>query len=78
MRTTIDKAGRIVIPRELRERIGLIPGPVDVHAVGNAIQIEIPEHEVDLELLDGLLTLPQDDQKLGDDEVRELRFDAQR
>lgn len=78
MRTTIDKAGRIVIPRELRERVGLAPGPVDIHAVGNAIQIEVPEHEVDLELIDGLLTLPPGDQKIGDDDVRELRFGAQR
>lgn len=67
-----------MIPRELRERVGLAPGPVDIHAVGNAIQIEIPEHEVDLELVDGLLTLPRGDQKLDDDDVRELRLDLQR
>jgi AbrB family looped-hinge helix DNA binding protein len=26
MRTTIDKAGRVVIPAVLRERVGLLPG----------------------------------------------------
>jgi AbrB family looped-hinge helix DNA binding protein len=26
MRTTIDKAGRVVIPATLRERLGLVPG----------------------------------------------------
>ena len=26
MRTTIDKAGRVVIPAQLRERLGLLPG----------------------------------------------------
>jgi AbrB family looped-hinge helix DNA binding protein len=26
MRTTIDKAGRVVIPASIRERVGLIPG----------------------------------------------------
>jgi AbrB family looped-hinge helix DNA binding protein len=26
MKTTIDKAGRVVIPREVRERLGLLPG----------------------------------------------------
>jgi AbrB family looped-hinge helix DNA binding protein len=26
MRTTIDKAGRVVIPSSLRERAGLVPG----------------------------------------------------
>jgi len=26
MRTTIDKAGRVVIPAAIRERVGLLPG----------------------------------------------------
>ena len=29
MRTTIDKAGRVVIPREIRRRVGLEPGDVE-------------------------------------------------
>lgn len=57
MRTTIDKAGRIVVPKEIREQVGLVPGPVDIHIVGNAIQIEVPESEVELVEIDGRLVI---------------------
>jgi AbrB family looped-hinge helix DNA binding protein len=39
MRATIDKAGRLVIPKQLREQIGLIPGPVEIHAQGAALLV---------------------------------------
>lgn len=79
MRTTIDKAGRIVIPRELREQAGLVPGPVDVHLVGNAIQIEVPESEVELvEDEDGRLLIASGGTGLTTEELRALRFADQR
>ncbi|HEX9491730.1 MAG TPA: AbrB/MazE/SpoVT family DNA-binding domain-containing protein [Thermoanaerobaculia bacterium] len=41
MKTTIDSAGRIVIPRVIRHAIGLEPGAVvDVEARGGSISIE--------------------------------------
>ena len=40
MRTTIDKAGRVVIPAALRERAGLAPGS----------ELEITEDELGLRL----------------------------
>ena len=41
MRTTIDKAGRLVIPRPLRDRIGLAGGgEVELELDGAAIRIE--------------------------------------
>ena len=40
MRTTIDKAGRVVIPAVLRERAGLTPG----------VELEISEDETGLRL----------------------------
>ncbi len=40
MRTTIDKAGRVVIPAPLRERAGLVPGS----------ELEITEDDLGLRL----------------------------
>ena len=41
MRTTIDKAGRLVIPRSLRERIGLGDGGVvELELDGAGVRIE--------------------------------------
>lgn len=41
MRTTIDRAGRIVIPKQIRRQAGLGPGAtVEVHFHDNRIEIE--------------------------------------
>lgn len=40
MRTTIDKAGRLVIPKALRDQLGLQPGEVEVSADGAALRVE--------------------------------------
>ena len=41
MRTTIDGAGRIVVPKALRDQLGLEPGtPLDVHASDGRLEIE--------------------------------------
>ena len=40
MRTTIDRAGRVVIPREIRRRVGLEPGAVEITADGAGVRIE--------------------------------------
>jgi len=41
MRTTIDAAGRLVIPREIRREAGLEPGtPLDVRWQDGRIEIE--------------------------------------
>jgi AbrB family looped-hinge helix DNA binding protein len=41
MRTTIDKAGRVVIPASVRDRAGLTPGTI--------LQIAVDEHGVHLQ-----------------------------
>jgi AbrB family looped-hinge helix DNA binding protein len=41
MKATIDKAGRLVIPKGLRDGLGLVPGEVDVFADGAALRIEL-------------------------------------
>ena len=41
MRTTIDPAGRMVIPKEIREQAGLKPGmTLEVHCRAGRIEIE--------------------------------------
>jgi len=42
MKTTIDVAGRIVVPKSLREALGLKPGqPLEIHASDGRPEIEI-------------------------------------
>ncbi|MFF1539871.1 AbrB/MazE/SpoVT family DNA-binding domain-containing protein [Microbacterium sp. NPDC058269] len=76
MKATMDKAGRIVIPAALRERVGLIPGPVDLILDGNGIRIEIEAPDNLIEkggrlVITGGPTLTVDD-------IRELRLADQR
>jgi AbrB family looped-hinge helix DNA binding protein len=77
MRTTIDKAGRLVIPKDLRERIGLGPGVVDIHVEGASLRIE-PVASDRLVERDGRLTVPAAGMSLDDDQVRSLRDVDQR
>jgi AbrB family looped-hinge helix DNA binding protein len=77
MRTTIDKAGRLVIPRALRDRIGLVGGgEVELELVGSAVRIE-PVSGSDLKDVAGLLVIPATGTPLTGDLVREL-IDADR
>lgn len=62
MITTIDKAGRIVIPKPMRERLGLERGgEVEITELGEAIAIAPRPLEFTLvEGKHGLLTAPAD------------------
>lgn len=77
MRTTIDKAGRLVIPKSLREQSGITTGEVEISLEGAAIRIESVATD-DLIEEDGLLLLPSGGPPLDDDAVRELRLADQR
>jgi AbrB family looped-hinge helix DNA binding protein len=58
MRATIDKAGRLVIPRPLRDRIGLAHGgEVELELDGAAVRIE-PVAGSELREVGGLLVIP--------------------
>lgn len=76
MRTTIDKAGRIVVPKELRDRIGLVPGEVDVEVDGAALRVA-PVAADRVREVDGRLVVARTGTPLTDDDVRALR-DADR
>ncbi|MGH3634801.1 AbrB/MazE/SpoVT family DNA-binding domain-containing protein [Mycobacterium sp.] len=77
MRTTIDKAGRLVIPKPLREQAGITPGEIEISLDGAAIRIESVAAD-DLVEEDGLLLLPSGGPGLDADAVRELRLVDQR
>jgi AbrB family looped-hinge helix DNA binding protein len=76
MRTTIDKAGRVVIPREIRRRVGLEPGEVEITTDGAGVRIEAVGGD-ELVEVDGRLAIPSSGIKIDDELVREL-IDADR
>ena len=72
MRTTIDKAGRLVIPRALRNRIGLAGGgEVEIDVDGSALRIQ-PVTGTALREERGLLIIPATGSPIDDALVREL------
>ncbi len=77
MKTTIDKAGRVVIPKVLRDRVGLLPGQVEVVQDGASLRIE-PVTGSGLSKEDRWLVIPATGAELTDDDVRELRLADQR
>ena len=77
MRTTIDKAGRLVIPRSRRDRIGLSAGgEVELELDGAAVRIE-PVAGTGLRDEDGLLVIPATGVPITAASVRDL-IDADR
>ena len=74
MRTTIDRAGRIVVPKPLRDAVGLVAGQeVEVAALDGRLEITVAPTPMHLETRGGHLvavpeaTLP----KLTTDMVRD-------
>lgn len=51
MRTTIDNAGRIVVPKALRDAMGLTAGrTVDIVFTDGRLEIEVAPAEVDVDV----------------------------
>jgi AbrB family looped-hinge helix DNA binding protein len=73
MKATIDKAGRLVIPKQLRDELGLRPGVVDVSAHGTGLRVEPIAGEESVEDEGGRLVIPASGIGIDDDLVRSLR-----
>ena len=76
MRTTIDAAGRVVIPKKIREKAGLQPGTeVDVSLCDGRVEIEPVAVEARLEWRDGFLVavFPEGTPPLTAEEVEATR-----
>jgi len=72
MRTTIDRAGRLVIPRALRTRIGLGDGgEVEIELDGAAVRVA-PVAGSDVREKGGLLVIPSTGEPISADAIRDL------
>lgn len=77
MKATIDGAGRLVIPKPLRDRLGLRPGPVEIVPDGTGIRVE-PLAAESLADEGGRLVIAASGVSIDDDTVRALRDADQR
>lgn len=66
----------MVVPKELRERIGLVPGEVEIEIDGAALRL-VPVAADRVHEVDGRLVVARTGVALTDDDVRALR-DADR
>lgn len=57
MKATIDSAARLVIPKQLRDRLGLTQGEVEVEAEGSDLRVR-PVADDALDEQDGWLLVP--------------------
>ncbi len=72
MRTTIDKAGRVVIPKALRDQVGLNAGEVEITAIGSGLRLE-PLARDQLVEQDGHLVVPASGAPVNDELIYALR-----
>jgi AbrB family looped-hinge helix DNA binding protein len=75
VKTTVDKAGRLVIPKRLRDEIGLRPGQeVLIDVVGTGLLVQLPvTGDPPLEERDGRLVVARTGTTLGAADVDALR-----
>lgn len=77
MHATIDKAGRLVLPKALRDQVGLRAGEVNVFADGAGLRVEPIAGEA-LEEREDRLVVARSGLEVNDEMVRTLRDADQR
>jgi AbrB family looped-hinge helix DNA binding protein len=72
MKTTIDSAGRLVVPKALRDRLGLEPGStVDISPYGAGLQLMAVSRTARVRTIDGAV-VAESDTAITDEDVFEL------
>ena len=66
-----------MLPKVLRDQVGIVPGEVEVVAYGASLIIE-PVATSELEEVDGVLVLPHGGVTMTVEQLRELRLADQR
>ena len=75
----IDKSGRIVIPKKMRDAMGLGAGSrLRVERAGDRLVMEPPVEEARLEMRDGLLALAGGGKRTVEDVNREIQEQRER
>lgn len=72
MRSTIDKAGRVVVPKQLRDLAGLVPGEVEITVDGSGLHLE-PVAGAGVVEEAGRTVIPAGGAEIDDDLVLTLR-----
>ncbi|HEY6009867.1 MAG TPA: AbrB/MazE/SpoVT family DNA-binding domain-containing protein [Nitrospirota bacterium] len=56
MITRLDRLGRVVIPKDIRDRLGVRPGAeIEIYEKGNEVVLKPVERESSLKLKEGIL-----------------------
>ena len=81
-KVTIDQAGRVVLPKKLREDLRLTPGDtLDVSVQGNAITLRPRHHSSPMHKKDGIWVFTSGkplSQEESDEALRKARADRDR
>lgn len=72
VRVAIDRAGRLVIPKPLRDRVGIRPGELEVFVEGAGLRIQ-PIAGDELVEQNGVLVVPPAGVRVDDDMIAALR-----
>jgi AbrB family looped-hinge helix DNA binding protein len=79
MRTTLDRFGRVIVPKGIRDRLGLVPGAeMTIYEHENEVVLKLVERAAPLKLENGILVFTGTAKSDLTDAVRVHREERQR